>query len=160
MIGRARCRMVAIVLGATLSPMIVACGDESDSTIASRGEQELAQYVNDPLTAPIEIRLEQAGEPAHSPAEPRGPDPDDGPRGRGYEPTHIEYWFGVPAESNRADLLDAGVAQLIGRGWDLVVDGDDVKVLTLQNGRDHLKTTLVMPREDSDRLLQEITVEP
>lgn len=136
--------------------LLAGCGD-ADGT--GRAEMQLAEYRNDPLTSPIDIGLTLSVPP--NPGDARRPDEDTPPPGRpGEDHARIEYWFEVPEGSDRDVLLALAADELVARGWELVVANDEIRVLTSHPSTDNLRATIVMPDSDSDRLVQEIRIQP
>lgn len=139
------------------------CGAQSQADVTERGSEELVRYARDPLVAPVSIGLEQAEPASETPAGDRDNDEDDRHirfDADHYRPSRIEYWFNVPEGSDRHQLLSAAQDELVERGWELVIDRPDMRLLKADPGVDHLETVLVMPAEDSDRLLQEVKILP
>lgn len=139
------------------------CGAPSSADVTERGAEELVRYARDPLVAPVAIGLEQAEPASETPAGDYDSDEDDRHirfDSDHHRPTRIEYWFTVPEGSDRQQLLSAAQDELVERGWELVIDRPDMRLLKTDPGVDHLETVLVMPEEDSDRLLQEVKILP
>ena len=140
--------LLAVVVVASL---VAGCGDSG----TTRAETRVEYYRHDPLTKPVDIGL-ALGDP---PDTDRHHDEDTLlPVRSGRDDVRLVYWFEVPAGSDRDALLDLATIELVERGWDLVVETHDVRMLTASQGTDDLRTTIVMPESDSARLVQEIRI--
>lgn len=143
-----------VLASAVVALLMAGCGD-ADGT--GRAETRLAQYRYDPLTSPVDIGL-MFGDPPDTKPAGRSDEHTPPPGRPGHDDLHLVYWFEVPEGSDRDALLDLAAAELVERGWDLIVATNDVRMLTTSPGTDDLRTTIIMPAPDSDRLVQEIRI--
>ena len=139
----------------TLALFMAGC---SDAHSTERAQTQLAQYRNDPLTAPVDLGLSLSDPPDL--AGLARPDRDNPPTGApGQHDQQIVYWFAVPEGSDRDTLLDLAASELEERGWELIVTTEEVRVLTATPSTDNLRTTVIMPDPNSAHLAQEIRIQ-
>lgn len=148
-----RPRGAPLVGGALVAVLLTGCADAVDPTQATT---QVEPYRTDPLLAPVDIGLALVDQPASL---------DDGRHVEGDSHGRLDradlrfaYRFEVPVGSDREALLDDAATELVGRGWTLDVTGTDVRVLSIRDHREDLRTTIVMPTADSEWLVQEIRV--